>query len=239
MGLFATECSHGATARTASGPLRCLVDLDAPCNLRCTGCSRRSRGVRPALATALAMADRIAEGLEAAAPDHAVVAFYGGEPLLGQDELTAVSDRIRAGCARAGIRYEGGLVSNGTLLGWDASGALAAAGFTRALVTLAGPRLTHDARRRLPGGGGTFDRIVENLAAARTFLRVTVRFEAASARELVLLPALLRALDAAGARCGGDVAVVVHPPSSYAAQARLLLATSDRPPDDGARPPAA
>lgn len=89
------------------------------------------------------------------------VMWYGGEPALGKRVVEDLTSRVRRVCARSGVGYEASMVSNGYLL--DDAAWVMDMGIGRVEITLDGMRETHDFRRRLAQGGGTFDRIVKNV----------------------------------------------------------------------------
>ncbi len=104
------------------------------------------------------------------------VAWYGGEPTLCLNEIEAMSAQMRAACERHGVEYTpGDIITNGFLLTKEVTQRLKAAGIAQAQVTLDGDRATHNRRRPLRGGLGTFDRILDNVAAARDILDIQIR----------------------------------------------------------------
>lgn len=89
------------------------------------------------------------------------VMWYGGEPALGKRVVENLTSRMRRVCARSGVGYEASMVSNGYML--DDPTWVMNMGIERVEITLDGMKETHDSRRRLAEGGGTFDQIVENV----------------------------------------------------------------------------
>lgn len=89
------------------------------------------------------------------------VMWYGGEPALGKRVVENLTSRMRRVCARSGVGYEASMVSNGYML--DDPTWVMNMGIERVEITLDGMKETHDSRRRLAEGGGTFDHIVENV----------------------------------------------------------------------------
>ena len=103
------------------------------------------------------------------------VAWFGGEPLLGQAALFSLSAAFMERCAAAGVSYTADIMTNGYLLDEPTCRRLAEHGVRHAQITLDGPPEIHDARRPLAGGQGTFWRIVENLHHATDHFEVVVR----------------------------------------------------------------
>jgi len=104
------------------------------------------------------------------------VTWYGGEPTLCLGLIETLSAQLRGLCERQGVEFlPASIVTNGYLLTEKVAQRLKAAGVKEAQVTMDGDRETHDRRRPLQGGGGTFDRILENVAATRSILDIQIR----------------------------------------------------------------
>ena len=160
------------TQRQRSIGLTIVPTLD--CNFRCTYCFSYARPER--------MSARIQEALvqfvEAKLPaDGSLsVTWYGGEPTLCLDVIEALSAQLRDVCEHHGTQYlPASIITNGFLLTEKVVQRLVDAGITHAQVTLDGDRDTHNQRRPLQGGVGTFDRILENVAAVRNILEISIR----------------------------------------------------------------
>jgi uncharacterized protein len=93
------------------------------------------------------------------------VTWYGGEPLLPKswDVVQRLSEQFLDLTKRTGKEYSAHIVTNGFLLDGARMGRLKELGVSLVQVTLDGPKESHDRRRFLVGGGGTYDRIVANL----------------------------------------------------------------------------
>ncbi|MDI7275410.1 MAG: radical SAM protein [Anaerolineae bacterium] len=127
-------------------PLLAGVKLTHRCNLRCPACPfwRRPAGDLP-YAAALAALDALRRaGVR-------LVIFEGGEPFLWRDREHGLEDLIREARRRF---FVVGVTTNGTLPLRTSADVL--------WVSLDGPRQVHDAYR-----GRSYDRIMENIAAAR------------------------------------------------------------------------
>ena len=103
------------------------------------------------------------------------VTWFGGEPLLGMDVITDLSDRLAALAAKEQADYTADIITNGYLLTQEIVDTLASRHVTRMQVTLDGIGKTHDATRHLKGGGPTFHRITENLRTLKIPFDVVVR----------------------------------------------------------------
>jgi uncharacterized protein len=168
------ETLHNALKMQRQHSIGLTIVPTLDCNFRCTYCFSYARPER--------MSAQVQEALlrfvEARLPDAGSlsVAWYGGEPTLCLDTIEALSTQLRDACERHGARYlPASIVTNGYLLTEKVAQRLKAAGITQAQVTLDGDRDTHNGRRPLQGGVGTFDRILDNVAAARDILAITIR----------------------------------------------------------------
>lgn len=204
--------------------LRCLVDLDAPCNMACARCRRPMQGRPLGPEQALDLVETLADEVVAAGAGQATAVFYGGEPLLNREQLLAQARAFRAALQGASVECQLGLITNGIRLDRPTAVRLARAGFTHVCVTVGGTRERHDMRRRLSAGGSTYRTILENLDAARHLLEVVVRYELREEGDLLRLPEFVAELQERGL-VGGDwpLRVVAQPPRSYARQARALF----------------
>lgn len=91
------------------------------------------------------------------------VDWYGGEPLLEKNILTSLSHKIIQICNNASVEYSASITTNGYLLDTLTKEQYNKYKIKSLQVTLDGNKTTHDRRRALVNGGGTFCRIVENL----------------------------------------------------------------------------
>jgi len=94
---------------------------------------------------------------------HLNVTWYGGEPLLAQGVIEALSKRLIRLCAERGVTYDATIVTNGYKLNAVTAAELVAQRITTCQITLDGAQQEHDSRRCLLGGQGSFERIVENM----------------------------------------------------------------------------
>jgi len=93
------------------------------------------------------------------------VSWYGGEPLLDLNRVLSLGERIQDIAINNGIGIAQGIVTNGYLLSPAVVKKLINSGITHAQVTIDGLEKTHDERRILKSGEGTFIKIWNNLAA--------------------------------------------------------------------------
>ncbi|MBP3885195.1 MAG: radical SAM protein [Olsenella sp.] len=120
----------------------------------------------------VALAERM---LDAASAKNIHVTWFGGEPLLAPDIIESLSGRLMALADGRGGTYDAGIITNGYLLTQEVAEMLGRCKVTEAQVTIDGLGATHDATRRLAGGGPTFERIVANLRGCKLPFSVLVR----------------------------------------------------------------
>jgi uncharacterized protein len=93
------------------------------------------------------------------------VAWYGGEPLLAAGVIDSFSTRLISTASEMGLDYDAMIVTNGYRLTQAVARMLVTRRVRTAQVTLDGAAEDHDQRRHRLGGGGSFDRIIDNLQA--------------------------------------------------------------------------
>lgn len=144
------------------------------CNFRCRYCFSYTRHERMGAEMQEALLRFVGEKLGEA--ERLSVTWYGGEPTLCLDLIEALSARLRDLCQQHSVELlPASIVTNGYLLSAQVAERLCAAGIKDAQITLDGDQVTHDQRRPLRGGGGTFDRILDNVASVGSILDIQVR----------------------------------------------------------------
>ncbi len=103
------------------------------------------------------------------------VTWFGGEPLLRPDIIEGLSFPMKDALKGTDVRFSAEVLTNGYCMTQDTVNVLKTAGVRRAQVTLDGGRETHDSRRCLSDGCGTYDTILENLGYASEHFDVVVR----------------------------------------------------------------
>ncbi|WP_437568348.1 radical SAM protein [Sorangium sp. So ce542] len=189
-----------ARGRGRSDQLTLTLAPTMGCNFNCTYCIEPERfRVR-----ASTMTEAAQDGVVELARRHIVdggvrrvlVSWFGGEPLLAIDVIERLSHRLIALCEQHGCRYDANITTNGFALGSKAVGALRTCDVRVLKISLDGPEHTHDRRRVLRGGRGTFQRILDNIVAASATMNVVIRVNVDASNE----GDLLRLLDALEAR---------------------------------------
>lgn len=162
--LAAVRGSYEA-ARGAPGRLTLTIAPTMACNFACGYCfqglNKPTKKMTPDVQDAIIDFVKSRKDLKSLS-----IVWYGGEPLMGKDSIFRLSDLLIAYCDKNKIGYSAGIVSNA----WFLNGEMAAQLYARRVkwvqVTIDGDRDTHDAMRPLTSGGGTFDRILDNIEQA-------------------------------------------------------------------------
>lgn len=167
--------SYEAT-RGAKGSLTLTIAPTMACNFACGYCfqglNKPTKKMAPDVQNAIIDFVKAKKDLKSLS-----IVWYGGEPLMGKDSIFRLSDILIAYCDKHKISYSAGIVSNA----WFLTGEMAAQLYTRRVkwvqVTIDGDRETHDKMRPLTSGGGTFDRILDNIEQAldQTAMSIQVR----------------------------------------------------------------
>lgn len=154
-----------AWRRDSSGLLLTIAPTLA-CNFRCSYCFQKAtdlgRSMNQAVERSLIeFAQQMMRGRR-----HLRVVWYGGEPLLKLDTIVRLSEKLTSIAIDNLASYHAALVTNGWLLVPQTAALVAKLGVRQVQITLDGPPDVHDQRRVLARGGGTFDRILDNILAA-------------------------------------------------------------------------
>ncbi len=147
--------------RAATSRLDLTIAPTLDCNFACPYCYETRQVVQMDKKTGNQLLHFIGNRLEKGGK--LSVTWYGGEPLLVPDTVVALSDEMKKLADGKAAATDFSLITNGYLLTRETAENLSAAGINEIQVTLDGPPEIHDKRRKLRGGGATFDVILNNL----------------------------------------------------------------------------
>lgn len=102
------------------------------------------------------------------------ITWYGGEPLIAINHIETITRGIKEKL-KNDINYNAGIVTNGYLLNREKAILLNELGVKRTQITLDGSEESHDKRRILLNGKGTFNKIMENIKESCDVLDITIR----------------------------------------------------------------
>lgn len=145
------------------------------CNFACNYCYEK---IADAKSMTAEVQHNIINWLEksAAGYKNISITWYGGEPLLCSDMVVKLSQKIRDIGRENKAAVILSMVTNGYLLNPRMTDQLAGLDFESIQITIDGMGATHDARRPLKSGQGTYDRIMENISYAAAKLKnITIR----------------------------------------------------------------
>ncbi len=145
------------------------------CNFDCPYCFENHKPGKMSLAVqddVTALTERM---LDVSGAKFLYVTWFGGEPLLAQDVIEALSERLMSLAEKKGAKYGAGIITNGYLLDRKAADMLDRVRVRSYQITLDGIGAAHDATRHLAGGGPTFERITENLRSVKIRGHIVVR----------------------------------------------------------------
>ena len=145
------------------------------CNFDCPYCFEKHRTGRMSPKVQDDIAALAGRMLDASGAKRMSVNWFGGEPLLAPDIIESLSERLMAAAEDRRADYSTSIITNGYLLTQDIVDMLARFHVKYMQITLDGIGAAHDATRHLTGGGGTFERIMENLGSLSIPFKVTIR----------------------------------------------------------------
>ena len=165
----------GRAACSATQGIGLTICPTMNCNFDCPYCFEHHRPgkMSPEVQDdVIALAERM---MDATKEKRMSVSWFGGEPLLAPDVIESLSERLMALAERKGSEYSAGIITNGYFLTQKNVDMLARCKVDSCQVTIDGLGAAHDATRHLAGGGGTFDRIADNLRNVKIPFRVSIR----------------------------------------------------------------
>lgn len=137
------------------------IALNSTCNFNCTYCFengyRNHTMDTKMLDSTIDYIKRNIKGRESLS-----IVWYGGEPLLEIDKIKTVYESISKDFSE-NFHYTSSMITNGYLLNAKNSKILKEINVKTLQITLDGDRETHDKRRFLKNGKGTYDIIVDNI----------------------------------------------------------------------------
>jgi uncharacterized protein len=136
------------------------------CNFKCTYCFEESSRttVKLDFATQEKVIEWLKRRMERLGYQKLHLNYYGGEPLLNPKAIEHISGVMKAWCESKGLGFAMSLQTNGYLLTPELVDNFKKLNLASVRISLDGVKEDHDRFRPLRGGGGTFERIVQNIA---------------------------------------------------------------------------
>jgi len=162
-------------SRFATNVMGLVIAPTMDCNFRCTYCFEAGQIHDCHMSDEVE--DAIVEFVSSRANSLEVldVTWFGGEPLMAIERIESLSRRLIDICRSRNIKYSSSIITNGYYLIPDIAKRLKACGVKYSQVTLDGKKETHDKRRFLESGEGSFDMIMQNIKLSKDILPVVLR----------------------------------------------------------------
>jgi len=127
----------------------------------------------------------------------ASVCWTGGDPSIAMEVVEDLSNHFTATCEEKEADYDAVMITNGYLLDRKMLDTVKRCGIVALQITFDGSKEFHDSTRALAGGRATYDRILENIIAAKNEIMINVRINV-DIRNASKIPELLEDLAAHG-----------------------------------------
>ncbi|NJD92388.1 MAG: putative geopeptide radical SAM maturase [Geobacter sp.] len=160
-------------ANSRSTLFKATIVLNLECNLACTYCYEED--FRGRLSMSTETAERLIAWIDTEHLEQGrdlQLQFYGGEPLLSLPLIHLIATRLQRAAIAKKRKFSITMTTNGTLLTRAVVEQLLPYNFTKAIITLDGPREIHDEQRPYLSGKGSFDAIVANIKAVHDLVTV-------------------------------------------------------------------
>lgn len=163
--------------RTRFGPTNSMMLTIAPtlsCNLRCIYCFESARPVHMSTEVEDAIIEYVSSKYPAGGKTFEIW-WFGGEPLLRVDSMERLSRAFMKLAGEKDFQYRSHVVTNGVLFDTDMAKLLKELNVAGAQITIDGGPGTHNARRPMANGSGSFDIITANLKQVHPIIPCSVR----------------------------------------------------------------
>ena len=164
-----------AKCRSSKENARITICTTLECNFACPYCYEKrikgymSREVQDAVIEHIR--GLINEGIKSVS-----VVWYGGEPLLYPEIISRVSNEIINICEENNVGYSCSIITNGFLINERTLDLFKEIGLSAVQITIDGDEKTHNQRRCLINGQGTYSQIIQNISLlSTTNISITVR----------------------------------------------------------------
>ena len=148
--------------------LQIILFVTRQCNFRCTYCYEKHENKRMDARVYDNLMQAIKIKVSAQGYKAVVLSFFGGEPMLEYDNICSFMKNMLEFADKGNISIYGSMTTNAYLLTQEKLKKLVGLKIQNYQITVDGLKETHDSKRCLVGGGGTWERIVENLKDAKS-----------------------------------------------------------------------
>ena len=141
--------------------LQLIVHVTKDCNFRCKYCFIDFKHQKMEMLVQDQIIDYIRKNINKYSGVY--ISWFGGEPLMGMDVISYISQEVIDICKKARKTYLAGMTTNGYLLTPETIRKLISLKVYSFCITLDGLQSSHDNQRILINGDPTFQRIIDNL----------------------------------------------------------------------------
>lgn len=141
--------------------LQLVIHVTRDCNFRCKYCFIDFSHQKMELIVQDEIIDYIRKNINKYSGVY--ISWFGGEPLMGMDVISNISEKIIEICKKVKKPYLAGITTNGYLLTPETIRKLISLKVYSYCITLDGLEVSHDSQRVLINGDPTFHKIIENL----------------------------------------------------------------------------
>lgn len=141
--------------------LTLVIQPTLDCNFRCVYCYEEHKNVVMNDETEKSILKYIKKNINAY--KKIFIGWFGGEPLLEKDRIISLTHKIKAICKESSVEYSASMTTNGYLFTDDFINQIEDISINKVQITIDGPKEYHDTKRPLINGGGTYERIIDNI----------------------------------------------------------------------------
>lgn len=162
--------------RNSSEYIKVVIAPTSYCNFACIYCFEQGNHASTmSNETAQVIVQKIKDKLCSEESIGLALIWYGGEPLIAWEIVKSITTDLWEFCREFGIQFKSSIVTNGYLLSANRIYELKQSGITSVQITLDGDCSSHDARRPLKNGKGTFREVYNNITLCSAELMTCVR----------------------------------------------------------------
>ena len=140
-----------------------ILIVTRQCNFRCTYCYEDFRNEVMDSSVYENVLKVIEDLIDAKGYKSLQVSFFGGEPMLEYEAICQFMEKTNELAKKKSIYFFGEMTTNAYLLISEKFEKLVSIGLTNYQITVDGLRDTHDKGRPLANGGGSWEKIIQNL----------------------------------------------------------------------------
>jgi len=160
--------------------LSLVITPTLQCNFKCSYCFESTAIRKGEEVLSMKVQDDIIDFISKSITQNHIkevdIKWYGGEPLLHQQIIFSMQQKIINLCKLFNVKFSSDIVTNGLLLTPETSKSLYEYGIKKAQVTIDGPEIIHNKRRFYPADPiNNYKIILDNLLKANENIHINVR----------------------------------------------------------------